>query len=137
MLPRPADPGTIFEGPVVTDRHQSGSPLIAEVALTIDVRNDVLVVHGSTPLRGEVGVRGAKNLVSKAMVAAVLGETPSRLYDVPRIRDVEIVRGLLELHGVRVSDPVEVGTGLQSFARDPSGNMLEIHEAGGAARRSS
>jgi UDP-N-acetylglucosamine 1-carboxyvinyltransferase len=70
---------------------------------------DVLAVHGGTPLHGTVRVRGAKNLVSKAMVAALLGETPSRLYDVPRIRDVEIVRGLLELHGVRVSDGAEEG----------------------------
>ena len=31
----------------------------------------------------------------QAMVAALLGESPSTLYDVPRIRDVEIVRGLL------------------------------------------
>ena len=29
------------------------------------------------------GSRGAKNLVSKAMVAALLGDTPSRLFDVP------------------------------------------------------
>jgi len=65
---------------------------------------DVLAVHGGTPLHGTIRVRGAKNLVSKAMVAALLGETPSRLYDVPRIRDVEVVRGLLELHGVRVTD---------------------------------
>ncbi|HEX6074234.1 MAG TPA: UDP-N-acetylglucosamine 1-carboxyvinyltransferase [Micromonosporaceae bacterium] len=66
--------------------------------------NDVLVVHGGVPLHGEIRVRGAKNLVSKAMVASVLGESTSRLYDVPAIRDVEVVRGLLELHGVRVSE---------------------------------
>ena len=66
--------------------------------------DDVLVVHGGAPLHGQIRVRGAKNLVSKAMVAALLGETPSRLYDVPAIRDVEVVRGLLELHGVKVSD---------------------------------
>jgi UDP-N-acetylglucosamine 1-carboxyvinyltransferase len=65
--------------------------------------DDVLVVHGGTPLKGEIRVRGAKNLVSKAMVAAVLGETPSTLYDVPAISDVDIVCGLLELHGVRTS----------------------------------
>jgi UDP-N-acetylglucosamine 1-carboxyvinyltransferase len=65
---------------------------------------DMLVVDGGSPLHGEVRVRGAKNLVSKAMVAALLGDSPSRLFDVPRIRDVEVVRGLLELHGVRVSD---------------------------------
>lgn len=71
-----------------------------EVALS----DDVLIVSGGSPLKGEVRVRGAKNLVSKAMVATVLGESPSRMFDVPRIRDVEIVRGLLELHGVKVTN---------------------------------
>lgn len=66
--------------------------------------DDVLVVHGGSPLHGELRVRGAKNLVSKAMVAALLGDSPSRLFDVPHIRDVEVVRGLLGLHGVKVSD---------------------------------
>src|SRR3954452_14841767 len=78
----------------------TGSTDALEVALT----DDVLVVHGGTPLQGKIRVRGAKNLVSKAMVAALLGDEPSRLYDVPRIRDVEVVRGLLELHGVKVTD---------------------------------
>lgn len=66
--------------------------------------DDVLVVHGGVPLHGEIRVRGAKNLVSKVMVASLLGEQTSRLYDVPAIRDVEVVRGLLELHGVRVTE---------------------------------
>ncbi len=65
--------------------------------------DNVLVVHGGSPLQGQIRVRGAKNLVSKAMVATLLGDTPSRLFDVPRIRDVEVVTGLLELHGVKVS----------------------------------
>jgi UDP-N-acetylglucosamine 1-carboxyvinyltransferase len=65
--------------------------------------SDVLVVNGGAPLRGEVRVRGAKNLVSKAMVATVLGDGISRMFDVPKIRDVDVVRGLLELHGVKVS----------------------------------
>jgi UDP-N-acetylglucosamine 1-carboxyvinyltransferase len=68
------------------------------------VTKDVLRVHGGAPLHGEIRVRGAKNLVSKAMVAALLGDTPSTLHDVPKIRDVEVVRGLLELHGVGVSE---------------------------------
>jgi UDP-N-acetylglucosamine 1-carboxyvinyltransferase len=68
---------------------------------------NTLVVHGGTPLSGEIRVRGAKNLVSKAMVAALLGDQPSRLHDVPRIRDVEVVRDLLELHGVRVTDEAD------------------------------
>ncbi len=70
---------------------------------------DVLTVHGGTPLSGRIAVRGAKNLVSKAMVAAVLGEGVSRLRDVPEIADVRIVSGLLELHGVAVSCGDEPG----------------------------
>jgi UDP-N-acetylglucosamine 1-carboxyvinyltransferase len=95
---------------------------------------DALVVHGQTPLRGEVRVRGAKNLVSKAMVAALLGESPSRLYDVPRIRDVEIVSGLLELHGVRVSEGAE----RYELVLDPTNveraNVDEINVHAGSSR---
>jgi UDP-N-acetylglucosamine 1-carboxyvinyltransferase len=84
------------------------------------VTKDILRVYGGTPLAGEIRVRGAKNLVAKAMVATLLGDGPSKLYDVPKIRDVEIVRGLLELHGVKVTeegddtiifDPANVATG--------------------------
>jgi UDP-N-acetylglucosamine 1-carboxyvinyltransferase len=64
---------------------------------------DVITIHGGNPLNGTVAVRGAKNLVSKAMVAALLGEEPSRLRNVPEISDVAIVSGLLELHGVSVT----------------------------------
>jgi UDP-N-acetylglucosamine 1-carboxyvinyltransferase len=72
--------------------------------MTAPSPTDLLAIHGGNPLHGEIRVRGAKNLVSKAMVAALLADSPSRLYGVPRIRDVEVVRGLLELHGVRVRD---------------------------------
>lgn len=61
----------------------------------------VLEVQGGHPLTGRIKVRGAKNFVPKAMVAALLGTTPSLLKNVPLIRDVDIVCGLLELHGVK------------------------------------
>jgi UDP-N-acetylglucosamine 1-carboxyvinyltransferase len=66
--------------------------------------NDVLTLQGGTPLVGDIQVRGAKNFVSKAMVAALHGDEPSVLFNVPRIRDVVVVTGLLELHGVQVDD---------------------------------
>jgi UDP-N-acetylglucosamine 1-carboxyvinyltransferase len=61
-----------------------------------------ITVRGGKPLVGRVDVRGAKNLVTKAMVAALLGETPSELREVPKISDVEVVQRLLELHGVKI-----------------------------------
>jgi UDP-N-acetylglucosamine 1-carboxyvinyltransferase len=66
--------------------------------------SDVLTVHGGQPLKGSLQVRGAKNFVSKAMVAALLGDEPSVLSNVPQIRDVVVVTGLLELHGVQVEE---------------------------------
>lgn len=70
--------------------------------------SDLLYVNGGRPLAGNITVRGAKNFVSKAMVAALLGDTPSVLRNVPQIRDVGVVTGLLELHGATVtSDPAQ------------------------------
>ncbi|MBB2941733.1 UDP-N-acetylglucosamine 1-carboxyvinyltransferase [Actinoplanes sp. CA-015351] len=96
--------------------------------------DDVLIVHGGTPLQGQIRVRGAKNLVSKAMVAALLGETPSHLYDVPGIRDVEVVRGLLELHGVKVSDGVEDGELVMDPTNVESASTDEINVHAGSSR---
>ena len=62
----------------------------------------LLQVEGGRPLTGEITVRGAKNLVPKAMVAALLGSSPSVLRNVPLIRDVDVVSGLLSLHGVSI-----------------------------------
>ncbi|WP_229794961.1 UDP-N-acetylglucosamine 1-carboxyvinyltransferase [Actinoplanes campanulatus] len=101
-----------------------------EVTLT----EDVLVVHGGTPLQGQIRVRGAKNLVSKAMVAALLGESPSRLFDVPRIRDVEVVSGLLELHGVKVTAGVEDGELVMDPTNVESASTDEINVHAGSSR---
>ncbi len=39
---------------------------------------------------------------------------------------VEELRGL----GIKVSDPSPVASSLQSFLRDPAGNMIELHQTG-------
>jgi UDP-N-acetylglucosamine 1-carboxyvinyltransferase len=87
--------------------------------------SDVITVHGGSPLVGNLQVRGAKNFVSKAMVAALLGDEPSVLRNVPRIRDVAVVTGLLELHGVMVDD---VSGGEGELRLDPS-NVDHAHVA--------
>lgn len=69
----------------------------------------ILRVNGGKPLNGEVQVRGAKNFVSKAMVAALLGESASQLRNVPDIKDVQVVGDLLRLHGVNVHHDKEAG----------------------------
>ncbi len=68
---------------------------------------DKIVIEGGRPLRGRINVRGAKNLATKAMVAALLGDTPSVLHDVPEISDVSIVTRMLDAYGVAVTSPEE------------------------------
>ncbi|AMB58155.1 UDP-N-acetylglucosamine 1-carboxyvinyltransferase [Microterricola viridarii] len=85
---------------------------------------DKITIRGGKPLVGRIELKGAKNLVTKAMVAALLGETPSVLKDVPNISDVNIVRGLLEVHGVHVSEGAEPG----ELILDPS-NVEVAHFA--------
>lgn len=93
----------------------------------------VLEIRGGRPLKGRVEVKGAKNLATKAMVAALLGETESVLRDVPDISDVKVVRSLLEVHGVTVTDEAEGVLRL-----DPCGavsaHMEEIDAHAGASR---
>ncbi|MDA3003412.1 MAG: UDP-N-acetylglucosamine 1-carboxyvinyltransferase, partial [Actinomycetota bacterium] len=85
------------------------------------------------PLVGEVSVRGAKNLVTKAMVAALLADTPSTLKGVPAISDVAVVRGLLEAHAVTVSEDVD-----GELVLDPRGvksaHFAEIDAHAGSSR---
>jgi UDP-N-acetylglucosamine 1-carboxyvinyltransferase len=98
----------------------------------------MLEVRGGNPLDGTVRVRGAKNLVPKAMVASLLGETPSVLRGVPKIRDVEIVTGLLELHGVRVSSAPDGDQPDGELHLDPAdvaqGSIVDIDAHAGSSR---
>ena len=69
----------------------------------VGLKADTIVIEGGKPLRGRIEVRGAKNLATKAMVAALLGDTPSLLQDVPEISDVDVVTRMLGAYGVAVT----------------------------------
>ena len=97
-------------------------------------KGDVLEIRGGRPLRGQVDVKGAKNLATKAMVASLLGETPSTLRDVPEIRDVEVVRSLLEVHGVSVTEGDEPGSLVLDPTRAKSAGFEEIDAHAGSSR---
>ncbi len=89
----------------------------------IGLTSDEILINGGRPLQGRIEVRGAKNLVPKAMVAALLGKTPSVLRNVPNISDVRVVAGLLALHGVLITRG-EAG----EWRLDPS-NVEMAHKA--------
>lgn len=96
--------------------------------------HDVLLVQGGVPLQGEIRLRGAKNLVPKAMVAALLGQGPSRLRNIPAISDVGIVTGLLRLHGVSVQDGAEPGELILDPSSVERANIADVDAHAGASR---
>ena len=68
------------------------------------------IVEGGTNLQGEITIRGAKNAVTKEMVAALLAPGVSRLRNVPDIGDVDITRRVLESLGCGVRHDAAAGT---------------------------
>lgn len=61
------------------------------------------VISGGNPLRGAVQISGAKNAVLKLMAAALLTNRQCMIRNVPRIRDVETMIGVLRGLGADVS----------------------------------
>lgn len=59
-------------------------------------------MEGGVPLRGAVGVRGAKNAVLKEMVCSLLAPGRHRLSNVPHILDVELMSQVLAHTGAQV-----------------------------------
>jgi UDP-N-acetylglucosamine 1-carboxyvinyltransferase len=70
---------------------------------------DAYLIEGGQPVVGEIQCLGAKNFATKAMVAALLAETPTTLTNVPPIGDVDITREMLHSIGVRV-EALDSGT---------------------------
>src|SRR5918911_534262 len=69
------------------------------------VPREVFRIEGGRPLRGEVGISGAKNAALKLMAAATLTGERCRLTNVPEIEDVRVMAETLRDLGVVVDHP--------------------------------
>lgn len=61
------------------------------------------IITGGVPLKGNVKIYGAKNVSFKIMLAAVLADEPSVISNICFIRDVIVVKRMLENLGAQVS----------------------------------
>lgn len=95
---------------------------------------DILKVRGGKPLKGTIEVRGAKNFVSKAMVAALLAPGTSVLRNVPAIRDVRVVSDLLRLHGITVDYQPEEGVVTIDASDVSRADVADVHTLSGSSR---
>jgi UDP-N-acetylglucosamine 1-carboxyvinyltransferase len=60
-------------------------------------------IEGGNPVSGEITCLGAKNFITKAMVASLLGEGETTLTNVPPIGDTTITFDMLKSIGVEIS----------------------------------
>ncbi len=61
---------------------------------------DKIVIEGGRPLKGKIGVSGAKNAALPIIAACLLTEGWHRLHNVPHLRDVETIKGIMSKLGV-------------------------------------
>ncbi len=62
-----------------------------------------LLIRGGRPLHGEVRISGAKNAVLPILAATLLGDAPSRVSNVPHLRDVTTTMRLLGQLGAELT----------------------------------
>ncbi len=65
---------------------------------------DKMLIHGGLPLAGTVRISGAKNAALPIMAAALLSGAPSRLRNVPDLRDIRTFASLLQGLGTEVEE---------------------------------
>ena len=62
-----------------------------------------LVIEGHSPLTGEIEASGAKNSITKLLIASLLSQKPSIFYGVPEIKEVEITLALCQEIGMKAT----------------------------------
>ncbi len=71
---------------------------------------DVLKIKGGTPLEGKVHAAGAKNSITKLLVASLLSDKKAVFHNVPNIAEVEITVALCREIGSEITWDREQGT---------------------------
>lgn len=60
------------------------------------------LITGGTPLQGEITVSGAKNAALPILTASLMADSPSKLLDIPKLRDVTNLCKIIQKMGAKV-----------------------------------
>ena len=63
---------------------------------------DKFVIEGPTPLKGEIAISGSKNAALPLMAASLLGDGPSTLHLIPKLRDIYTFNNVIRVTGTKV-----------------------------------
>lgn len=72
--------------------------------IPLEIFMEKFVIEGGTPINGEITPAGNKNAALPLLAACLLTEEPVILRNIPQIKDVNVMRQLLESLGASVED---------------------------------
>ena len=107
------------------------SIMVPDVDKALRFYTEVLGLKQRTD-RPELGIGGAWLDAGAQQLHLVEGETPPGLgqHFALLVDDLDAAIAELRHQGLEVSDPRPIGRSLQAFLSDPSGNQIELHQAG-------
>ena len=93
-------------------------------------RSDTITVRGGVPVEGHLTIRGSKNALPKAMVAALLTVEPCRLTNIAEITDIDVVDELIRIAGGSVERDVDsILITARSFTALAEQDVMRLHAA--------
>lgn len=63
---------------------------------------DKFIIEGPTPLQGTIPISGSKNAALPLMAAAILGDSPTTITNIPKLRDIYTFNNVIRVTGCRV-----------------------------------
>lgn len=90
------------------------------------------IIQGGNKLKGEVTVQGAKNSVLPILAATIISGKVSTIYNIPYLRDVEIMIKILETLGAKVElgdHTVEIDTSLVNEIKLPEEHVRQMRSS--------
>lgn len=85
---------------------------------------DKFIINGPTPLRGTIAVSGSKNAALPLMAAAILGDSPTTIRLVPKLKDIYTFNNVIRVTGTSVqfdeeNNTLTIDSGNLGFAEAP------------------
>ena len=78
------------------------------------------VINGGQALSGEVSIRGAKNASYKEIIASLLSEDVTEIYNIPQISDVKITKSIAKSLGTVITQTGEHSLSLHTLKLNPT-----------------
>lgn len=71
---------------------------------------DKFIIEGPTPLNGTIPISGSKNAALPLMAAAILGDSPTTITNVPKLKDIYTFNNVIRVTGAHVAFDEQEGT---------------------------